>query len=445
MPVIPQNDVSQNPFTRADDPGWQGKEVQDQRVAQAMWIAHLRGEARPNLPALTDRQWSRVVDEAIRHGLPGLTYRLLADGPFADQVPSDIRDRLRSSYVDIASRNALYFRQTAWMVNELSAGGIPVMLLKGMHLSRFVYAEPALRSMADVDIMVPWEQLAAAEQIFLDHGFGPLPRPNLEEFCTWSNHLARLRKAGAPVVELHWSIEKPTSPFRIDLDGLWARSQTTTLDGAQVHILSPEDLLLHLAMHGTYHHRLDHAALKGLLDVNAVIAKHAKVIDWETLNERAGAWGASRFVYTTFRLTAVILGTPFPPAALSLPHKPEDDDVVEVGRRFILMPRLGLPEVYVELAKSDNFRERSQLVFRNIFLPRERMERVYDLRAGTPLVWLYYLVRLADLLKKRSGKLFRALFLTRWMRRTLDREEERIRIAKWVKDPNGGVADDRCE
>ena len=420
----------------ASDPGWEGQDVQDQRVAQRAWIAHLRGEARPNLRPLTDRQWSCVAEEAVRHRLRGLTYRLLADGPLAEQMPADVRDKLRSPYVSIAIRNALLFRQTAQMARELSVRGIPVMLLKGMHLSRFVYAEPALRSMADVDIMVRREQLAEAEQVFLDRGFGPLPRPNLEEFCTWSNHLARLQKTGAPVVELHWGIERPSSPFRIDLDGLWARSCVVTLEGAPVHVLSPEDLLLHLSLHCAYHHRLDHSALRGLVDVKAVVVKHANDIDWKALTERANAWGASGFVYTTFRLTAEILGAPIPPSAFrSLPHERADADVVEVARRFILMPRLELPDVYVELAKSETFRERAMLMLRNIFLPRETMERVYELRAGTPMVYVYYWLRLADLLKKRSTELFRALIVTKGMRRTLDREEERLRILKWVNDP----------
>ncbi|MBC7790172.1 MAG: nucleotidyltransferase family protein [Anaerolineae bacterium] len=426
-------DVLGNPPT--EEAGWEGQEAQDLRAAQQVWIAHLRGEAHASLPSLTDRQWSCLADEAVRHRLQGLTYRLLADGPFADAVPGLVRDKLRSSYVNIASRNALLFRQTAQMIKELSARDIPVMLLKGMHLSRFVYAEPALRSMADVDIMVRREKLAEAEQVYLGHGFGPLPRPNLEEFCAWSNHLARLTKPGAPVVELHWSIEKPTNPFPIDLDGLWARSRTAALEGAPVRILSPEDLLLHLALHGFYHHRLDHAALKALVDVNTVIAKHESDIDWQGLTERARAWGISGFVYTMFRLTTEILRTPIPPSVFfSLPHQSEDDDVVELGRRYILLPRLDIPKVYVELAKSETFRQRSMIILRNVFLSRARMERVYELRAGTPLVYLYYGLRLAKLLTSRSIELFRALYLTRGMRSTVDREEERLRIRKWAND-----------
>ncbi len=443
---VSHDGVSRNPAREVADSGWEGHEVKDQLAAQRVWIAHLRGEVRPSRAPLTDRQWSCLSDEAARHRLRGLTYRLLADGPFADHVPSDVRDNLRSSYVDIASRNALLFRQTGQLVKELSPRGIPVMLLKGMHLSRFVYAEPGLRSMADVDLMVRREHLAEADQFFVERGFGPVPRPDVDEYCTWSNHLARLQKDGAPVVELHWSIEKPTSPFRIDPDGLWERSHTTTLEGAQVHILSIEDLLLHLALHGTYHHRLDHAALKGLVDVDAVVLRHANDIDWHTLAERANAWGASGFVYTTFRLAAAILGTPIPASTFrSLPHQRADDDVVEVARRFILMPRLELPKVYVELAKSETFRQRTMLMLRHIFLPREKMERVYRLRHGTPLVYVYYFLRLLDLVEKRSTDLLRALFLTRGMRRTLDREEERLRILKWVKDPAGEAASQHAE
>jgi hypothetical protein len=409
----------------------------DQLAAQRFWIAYLRGDADRGREPLTNRQWACVADEAARHQLRGLTYRLLADDPVHDRIPPETGERLRSWYLEAAMRNALLFRQTGQMVGQLVASGIPVMLLKGVHLSRFVYAEPALRSMADVDLMVPREDLARTEQIFLDRGFGPQPRPNLEDFCTWSNHLAKLEKQDAPVVELHWSIERPSSPFRIDLDGLWARSEAATFEGAPVHLLSAEDLLLHLALHGSYHHRFDRSALKGLVDIHAVVARQGNDINWQMLADRANAWGASGYAYTTFRVASEVLGTPFPQALWgALPHQPADDDVVDVVRRYILMPRLEMPKVYVKLAQTRTVRERSSLLFRSVFLSREEMEGVYQLRPGTPLVYAYYGLRLGSLLMKRSPLLLGASSPTRGMRSTVDRENARLRIERWVKDRN---------
>ncbi|TFG51455.1 MAG: hypothetical protein E4H38_01525, partial [Gemmatimonadales bacterium] len=109
-------------------------------------MALLRQDPAP-LGELTSRQWTFLADEATRHHLRGVTYRRLTDSPLGSQVPGAVRERLRSFFLETAGRNAVLFRQTSQMVQQLTARGIPVMLLKGMHLSRFVYAEPAPRSM----------------------------------------------------------------------------------------------------------------------------------------------------------------------------------------------------------------------------------------------------------------------------------------------------------
>ena len=424
--------------TRRDWAGGDDPESPDRLAAQGAWVALLRGVFDPARAGLTARQWSFLAEEGVRHQLSGMTYRLLADGPWVSEVPDTVLARLRTHYVATASRNALLFRQTSQVIKALASRDIRVMLLKGMHLARFTYTEPGLRSMADVDIMVRREHLAEAEQVFLDQGFGPRPRPNLEEFCSWSNHLAKLTKEGAPVFEVHWGIERPTSPFRIDLDGLWERSQSASLDGAPVELLGVEDLLLHLVLHCSYHHRFDRSALKGMADIHAVVMKHEGEINWHTVADRAAAWGASGFTYTTLRLNLEILGTPVPDFLFrALPHERKDEELVDVVRRYILLPALELPKVYVKLAHSTGLRERAALLLRNVFLPRRKMEEIYGARANTPMVYGYYGLRLASLLLKRGSLPLRALFRTRAMRAPIDREEDRLRIERWVGDLPG--------
>ncbi len=409
----------------------------DQGAAQRLWLALLRNEVAAEA-RLTALEWDELAAEAGRHNLHGLTYRRLADGPLATQVPVDVRERLRSVYVGTATRNAIHFRQISQIVKELERLGIPVMLLKGVHLARFVYPEPGLRSMHDVDLMVPRGRLAEAERVFLDRGFGPLPRSDVVSRCAWSNHLAKLEKDGAPVVELHWSIERPTSPFRLDLDGLWRRSRGATLDGAPVRLLCPEDLLLHLALHLSYHHRFERAALKGLVDLTSVVAAHREELDWEALAGRATDWGASGYLYTSLRLTREMLSPPMPASALgALPHTPADEEIVAVAKRYILTLRSALPPVYLELARSGSPGNWLRRLAGAVLLPRSRMEALYGLRPGTPLVYPYYLVRLTELVRNRGSLLLHALFGTRTIQRTIAHDEDHDLLKRWNPAPPG--------
>jgi hypothetical protein len=410
-------------------------EIPGALTGQRLWLTLLRNRL-ASVERATAAEWAAVADEATRHHLRGLTYRRLADSPLAPQVPRDVLEGLRSFYVATATRNALHFRQTSQIVKDLGRREIPVLLLKGIHLARFVYAEPGLRSMHDVDLMVPRERLAEAEQVFLGQGFGPLPRPDLAARCTWSNHLAKLEKTGAPVVELHWSIERPTSPFRVNLDALWDRSRSATLDGAPVRLLCPEDLLLHLALHLSYHHRFERAALKGLVDLASVVAAHGEELDWDALVDRARSWGASGYLYTSLRLTEMILSAPIPARVLAaLPHSAADEAIVPVAERYILSLRAALPAVYLELARSGSPGNWLRRLASAVLLPRARMEELYGLRPGTARVYPYYFLRLIGLIRKRGVLLLHALLGTRTMQRTLDHDQDRHRLEQWSPAP----------
>jgi hypothetical protein len=121
----------------------------------------------------------------------------------------------------------------------------------------------------------------------------------------------------------------------------------------------------------------------------------------------------------------------------SLPREREDEEIIEIARRYILMPGQQLPKVYLKLARSQSISERAALLVRHVFLPRRRMERVYGVRRGSHLIWAYYAYRLGELLVKRGALPLRALFRTRDMRAPIDREEQRVRIEGWVKDLPG--------
>jgi hypothetical protein len=111
--------------------------------------------------------------------------------------------------------------------------------------------------------------------------------------------------------------------------------------------------------------------------------------------------------------------------------------MVEVARRYIMMPRAEVPRVFVKLAGNRRLLERSRLIAREVFLPRGQMERRYGLSPGSARVYWYYLIRPAGLLVKRGALLVRALFHARAFRPHLELDEDRLRLQQWAKDPPG--------
>src|SRR4030095_1722650 len=89
--------------------------------------------------------------------------------------------------------------------------------------------------------------------------------------------------------ELHWRLDPPGFPFRVDVEALWRRAVPTRVADVDVLGLAPEDLILHLCTH-VCRHRF-RSGLIALCDIAAVTAYYGDRIDWPRLEARAAAWG----------------------------------------------------------------------------------------------------------------------------------------------------------
>lgn len=423
-----------SPLSRGPDAAPPSGRAGDLEAANQALFAAL-GEPAELSPALslTEARWHLLADAAARHrAIPMLYHRLRAAGS-ANAVPAAVQARMHDTYLEATLRAAVMQREAAKAIRALEARGIPTLVLKGLHLAAEVYPEPALRSMADMDIMTPRSDLAAAEQVFLESGYGPTPRPDIEEFCTWSNHLAKLQRKSF-TFEVHWHIERPDSPFRIHVGDLWSRARPIRIDGVPTLALAPEDLLIHLSLHASYHHRYARAPLKALLDVAAVISRFGDEIDWGALCANANAWGAGRFVFTTLELARVVLTVPITPSQIaSLHREPDDAEMVAVAARYVTSPFEPLPATLEELSDTAGI-GRMRLFARSVFLPPRQIRERYGLRPGSPLTPLLYLLRPFDLLYRRIPLLAQAFTTSPEARGLRQREADRKRINRWVEE-----------
>jgi len=405
------------------------------------WLRHLAGREDGRAGAPTAAEWGEIAGLAELHNLRPLTYRRVTDGPFAASIPSEVAEGLRSAYLETAVRNALILKHSARAITALAAAGIEAIPLKGLHLCRFVYPEPALRGMADVDLLLRRDRLAEAERIFVEQGFGPLPRPDLDEFCGWSNHLAKLIKQGEPVYELHWHVERPLSSFEIDLDGLWARSTPAELEGAPVRTLAAEDLFHHVALHGAYHHSFQRSAFRMIVDLHAILAARGASFDWPALVERANAWGTARYLFVALRVTGSVLELELPMDVLGeLEHGREEEQVAGQAHDFLLGLGAEVPDAYLALARTTGLWERAKHILRHTFPGRPEMERIYGLAPGA---WLAprYVARLGHLIATRTGLLLSSLTGREVRRAAFDRESARRLIEDWTGSRPGPPGD----
>ena len=303
-----------------------------------------RGRASGRPGTLTAGEWQQIVCLAGRHGVGPLLYRRLEAGGRALHVPSFVLQELRRVYLRAMASNMLLYHGLAQALQALGERRVPVIVLKGAHLAEVVYGDIALRSMADVDVLVPRENLGRAMEALEGLGYRQYRRLALEPDQVQGHHLPPLVRQGAVGIELHWTLissllpmARRGAPCAVDLEQVWHRAADVTIAGVRTKVLSPEDLLLHLCVHLAFHHRF-RTGVRTACDIAALIGHH-QALDWRLARETAQHWRVSRCVYMALALSRDLLDVHVPEDSLaSFEPSGMDRRLVDQARRLALDP-----------------------------------------------------------------------------------------------------------
>jgi hypothetical protein len=270
------------------------------------------GDGEPNRSRSDRIDWDAVSDIARAHRVAPLLLRGLES--LGLPVPAPCRQALKRAYVANAAHNAAVFRALAAVLETLALEGIEVVALKGAGLAETVYRDRALRPMNDLDLLVREEALEDAAAALRRIGYELEPAARTASELRKIHHHWRFRSVGPASpdvpVELHWRLDPPGWPWRVDLEAVRARAVTTRLSGVPGRVFAPEDLLVTLPLH-VCRHRF-RGGLISLCDIAAIVTTHGDRIDWQAVTERATAWQAGAYVRVVLGLTAEILGAAVP-------------------------------------------------------------------------------------------------------------------------------------
>ena len=224
---------------------------------------------------------------------------------------------LRDDYGRSLTEAVRQDRETRDILVRLRAAGVECLLLKGAHLRRLVYAEPALRPMGDLDLLVPPQQHGQASQILTEMGYRPVP---------WTPDLApgylerfEFEMAFAPppgrrlLVDLHWEIREVGTLYCLPYDPLRALSRPIDFQGVPVHGLGPEHLLIHLSLH-----LIDEGNCAGLAKIlDLALVAGQPDLNWELLLRETARLEARGGVWIVLSLLDDLLPGLAPPKVLA--------------------------------------------------------------------------------------------------------------------------------
>jgi hypothetical protein len=235
-------------------------------------------------------EWSRFKAVVGGWGVGPLVFAAFRE--VADRVPPEVLGSLQAAYLGSAAANTVFLEAVRHVLAALNAARIPTIVLKGVQLVGQVYPNVALRSMADVDLLVAPADLQQACQVV--EALGYEWQPDEDGFSQlfaerYIGEVALFRDGPFPErVEIHSQLVTLSwfrRTTRLDLAELWNRAQPIRVDGQASLQLSPEDTLLYLCVHLTVGHNARH--LQGLVDIACWIAHHGDRLGWDALVERA--------------------------------------------------------------------------------------------------------------------------------------------------------------
>lgn len=212
------------------------------------------------LRALCQRplDWEAVRVLCDRHGVTGLVRRrLLETGAWA-HVPRPQRQAMDRWQLARRGMHATINNQLDEILGACAEQQIVPVVMKGAALAATVYPDPALRSMADIDLLVPVETMPRLGEVMARLGYQRQGLYYSDEFnASHGYHLLFRHSAGRQLaVEVHWELaSRPERRNRLTAGTLLAHSVTAN-DAAtatnwirHARVLTPEAQVLYLATH----------------------------------------------------------------------------------------------------------------------------------------------------------------------------------------------------
>lgn len=275
-------------------------------------------DARVLLAASPDELMS-VVNGLRRLRLLGRLAVAAEQSAVTDRLPRVVADQLRSARVAAAARA----RAALWELDRVAYAlrarpGIPLVALKGAGYLLAGLPVAAGRSFADVDLLVPEDDLATVESTLRGSGWVSAELTPYDEryYRRWTHELPPLMHVERSLeVDVHHGILMPTARLKPSPALLFAASRS--VPGSRFRVLAPADQVLHAMAHLFYGSEMD-AALRELLDIDGQLRHFAADGPgfWDGFWPRAEALGLGLPAYYGLRYSSRLLGTPVPPGVL---------------------------------------------------------------------------------------------------------------------------------
>ena len=227
-----------------------------------------------------------LVARARHHGVEACAHLSLR---FEEWIDRRIRDELEAAYHSALQVHLRALHDLRIAGAALDDAGIAWASFKGPVLAEHTYRRHDLRSYSDLDLLVPPTRFREAIAVLERNGGEVLDR-NWRLIRERMSGEVHVRLPTGTLADLHWHLFNRVERrrcFPLDTGDVLSRAVVVDVDGVAARTLSPEDTLVHLALHACMS---GGTQLLWCKDLEQAVTNAS--INWDAVVERAVEWRA---------------------------------------------------------------------------------------------------------------------------------------------------------
>jgi len=251
--------------------------------------------------------WPVLLAQADEHSvLPLLATRLqeLAPGASPPEIQTKLQSWQRAHAVFTLTLSAELFQ----ILERFAALDIEVLITKGPALSVRCYGDAGMRQYGDLDLIVRAKDIERATKAMIELGFELKISLHTIRANKIPGEYVFTRRDKKLLIEFHTERTFRYHPRPLDIERLFKRRASVTIDGREVPALSLEDELVLISVHGAKHFW---ERLMWIADVAALVSSR-QAPDFNRAMAVARDVGAERILLLGLRLASDVLGAKLP-------------------------------------------------------------------------------------------------------------------------------------
>jgi len=287
--------------------------------------------------------WNAVLLYSELHSVAPLLHHHLKRFYDSDVIPTEARRTLLKIAHRVSYQNRQFSKAFQDLHQVFAEVGLPVLVLKGLSLVELVYKGLGLRTLIDLNLLIPREQLATATNALVRTGYTFSTGYAAQRLSRWLSSELHLVKLGDFKVQLllQWNLINRPRVHAISLRRFWDDATPARISERDALIPSPVDLVLYLCLQPDKHGYLNSCAvhlddpaafvfaewtdnrLIRFTDIHEVIRHYHGVLPWEVLVERAKAGGIEESICASLHWVTRIFGPSVEPSILQALRPPK--------------------------------------------------------------------------------------------------------------------------